>query len=316
MATRGKKDDEPERSSPEEPEAGESSDRPRARGKPSEESDENGNLLGALGSGLDEIVPGLEILDRKLVFEQGGRADIAAVDPSGRLYLVLLAGEDTDRAVLDTLDSLAFLRAHLELLVRHFGERRVNPERAPRVFVVSPSADERLTERLATLADAGVLVLGVRAVKSAAGERSYLVRLEPRGRAATSTGGVAAFLRGLSAKLEPLGHALVERMARLDEELDPTADATTIVWRLQGEVLCRVERIGDVLQASVAPRHEPLALADPSDLDKLVEKALARLVRVLGMTRAEKPALPDRPALPGGQDEPLLTPEEIQAFRE
>ena len=277
MAARGKKDGEPETA-----EEGEPSDRPRPRTKASEEG---GGVLGALSAGLDEIVPGLEILDRELVFEQGGRADIAAVDPSGRLHLVLLAGEDSDRAVLDALDALAFLRTHLELLVRHFGERRVNPERAARVFVVSPSADERLIERLAALADAGVLVLGLRTVKSAGGERSYLVRLEPRGRAPSSASGVAAFLRTLPVKLEPLGHALVER-------------------------------IGDVLQASVAPRHEPLALADPSDLEELVEKALARLVRVLGMTRAERPASGARAPFPGGQDEPLLTPEEIQAFRE
>ena len=103
-------------------------------------------------------------------------------------------------------------------------------------------------------------------------------------------------------------------MERLDEELTPSADATTVVWRLGGEVLCRVERVGDLLQASVAPRHEPLPLADVGDLEKLVERALARLVRVLGLTRGERPSEPPRPGVPRG--EPLLSAEEIQAFRE
>ncbi len=319
MAARGKKEDESEPPEPTEPpgstEEGEESAGERPRGKRSQESSRSGPLA-ALSAGLDQIVPGLEILDRELVFEGGARADLAGVDPSGRLHLVLLAGEDPDRAALEVLDALALLRAQLELLVRHFGERAVNPELAPRLLVVSASSDERLSERLAALQDAGVLVLGLRSVKSAAGERSYLVRLGQRPGATSGAGGTAAFLRALPVKLEALGHGLVERMARLDEELEPSADATTLVWRLQGEVLCRVERIGDSLQASVAPRHEPMALADEDDLEKLVERSLSRLVKLLGMTRAEKPAPGAANALPGAREEPLLTPEEIQAFRE
>ncbi len=313
MAARGRRDDEGEREAAGEDAAPEKPRRARTA-EPEKETGAHG-VLGALSSGLDEIVPGIEILDKELVLEGGGRADLAGVDPSGRLYFVLLAGEDSDRAALEALDALAYLRRHVELLVRHFGERRVDPERAPRVLIVSPTADPRLSERLAALSDAGVTVLGLSTVKSAAGERSYLVRCEPRGRNGPSATGMAAFLRALPARLEPLGHGLVERMSRLDEELEPSADGTTIVWRLQGEVLCRVERVGDVLQASVAPRHEPLALAETADLERLVEQALARLVRVLGMTREQK-TTPGSPVLTGDREEPLLTPEEIQAFRE
>jgi hypothetical protein len=112
-------------------------------------------------------------------------------------------------------------------------------------------------------------------------------------------------------------------MQRLDEELTCTGDATTLVWRLSGEVLVKVERIGDLLQASVAPRHEPLPLANLDDLDGLVERALGRLVRVLGLTQAEEPG--GGPPSGGGKpkpvismkpEEPILTPEEIRAFQE
>ncbi len=313
MAARGKKDDEPEQG----PESGaergtvEALSEKRARPKSAEER----GPLAALTDGLDEIVPGLEVLDRELAFEGGARADLAVVDPSGRLYLVLLAGEDGDKAALEALDTLGVARGQLELLVRHFGEGHVNPERAPRVLLVSPTSDARLAERLSVLTDAGVLVLGLRTVKSAAGERAYLVRLDSASRVAGGSGGVAAFLRALPGRLEPLGNALVERMERLDEELTPSADATTLVWRLAGEVLCRVERIGELLQASVAPRHEPLPLGDLADLDKLVEKAMARLVRVLNLTRGDRPSPGPRP-VPGTREEPLLSAEEIQAFRE
>ncbi len=309
MATRGKKDDEPDRGPEREEGAPVAEKRGRAR------PDEERGPMAALIAGLDEIVPGIEVLDRELVFEGGARADLAAVDPSNRLYLVLLAGEDADKAALEALDALGIVRTQLELLLRHFGEERVSAERAPRVLVVSPTSDARLAERLSVLGDAGVLVLGLRSVKSAAGERAYLVRLDSATRATGGTGGVAAFLRALPARLEPLGNALVERMGRLDEELTTAADASTLVWRLAGEVLCRVERIGELLQASVAPRHEPLALASGQDLDQLVERAMARLVGTLKLTRGEGPA-PGPRAVPAAREEPLLSAEEIQAFRE
>lgn len=316
MAARGKKDDGSERDDPERGEsaaeaaATERRTRTRAEGSGAGER----GPLAALIEGLDEIVPGLSVLDRELVFEGGARADVAAVDPSGRLHLVLLAHEDPDRAALEALDALAVVRTQLELLLRHFGER-LNPERAPRVLVVSTGSDARLSTRLAALGDTGVQVFGLRAVKSSAGERAYLVRLDAAAQTTSGASGVAAFLRALPARLETLGRALVERMERLDEELTPAGDASTLVWRLSGEVLCRVERIGDLLQASVAPRHEPLPLGDLADLEKLVEKSLARLVRVLGLSRAERPANGVRGGAPAS-DEPLLTPEEIQAFRE
>ncbi len=312
MAARGKRDDEVERGDIEKSGVDKSdSEASRVRAKPDGERDELETLI----AGLDEIVPGLEVIDRELAFEGGARADLVAVDPSGRVYLVLRANQDSDTAVLETLDAVALLRGQLEVLVRHCGESRVNPERAPRVLVVCAGSDARMVERLGALSEAGVLVLGSRAVKSAAGEQRYLVRLDPGARAAVGPSGVAAFLRALPARLEPLGAALVERMGRLDEELAASGDATTLVWRLSGEVLAKVERIGDLLQASVAPRHEPLPLAELADLERLVERALGRLVRVLGLTRAERPeSSPER--RPGRSDEPLLTPEEIQAFRE
>jgi hypothetical protein len=311
MAARAKKDE--KEGVPEEVEpalgAGEAGAERRARAK-------DGGPLAALIAGLDQVVPGLEVLDRELVFEGGARADLAAVDPSGRLYLVLVASESADKAALEALDALGASRTQLELLVRHFGESRMNPDRAPRVLVVSASADARLAERLSVLGEAGVLVLGLRTVKSASGERSYLVRLDPAARVTSGTGGVTAFLRGLPPRLEPLGHELVERMTRLDEELVASGDATTLAWRLAGEVLCRVERIGELLQGSVAPLHEPLVLAGHDDLDRLVQRAFTRLAGVLGIARTdERPATGPRP-VPAPSDEPLLTPEEIQAFRE
>jgi hypothetical protein len=309
MATRSKREDEP---------ADEPADGPRTASRARRSRGEGDqSLLDALIEGLDEIVPGLEVVDRELVFEGGARVDLAAVDPSGRLFFVLLVGEDADRAALEALDALRVLREELDLLVRHVGDRHVNPERAPRLLVISPISDERLARRLAALGDSGVAVLGLRSVKSASGERSYLTRLDPREQAVRGASGAAAFLRALPARLEALGSALVERMGRMDEELEPAADTTTLVWRLEGEVLCRVERVGDLLQASVGPDHQTLPLGDVSDLERLAQRAMARLTQILGMTRPDRPpaAAAPRPARTT-EEGPILTDEEIQAFRE
>jgi hypothetical protein len=265
-------------------------------------------------AGLDEIVPGLEILDHELQFEGGARADLAGVDPAGRIHLVLVADVDPDKAALEALDLVGVTKSELELLVRHLGERSASLERAPRVLVVCSAPSTRLVERLGVLGDAGVLLLGLRTMKSARGEQRYLVRMEPAGRNSGGTGGVAAFLRALPARLEALGNTLVERMERLDEELVPSGDATTLVWRLGGEVLLRVERIGELLQASAAPRHEPLPLGDLADLERVVGKAYAQLTRQLGLARGEPAGPGPRPAA-AREDEPILTPEEIEAFR-
>jgi hypothetical protein len=299
MALRGKKEEA----------EGSAAEGERERGKGAEPA------LPPWTAGLDEIVPGIEVLDRELVFEGGARADLAGVDPSGRLHLVQLADEDADRAALAALDLVAATRAELELLVRHLGEGRASAERAPRVLVVCPASAPRLAERLGVLADAGVLLLGLRAMKSAKGEQRYLVRLDPAGKGASGSGGVNAFLRALPARLEALGNTLVERMERLDEELVPSGDASTLVWRLGGEVLLRVERIGELLQASVAPRHEPLPLGELGELERVVSKVYAQLARLLGLARGEPAGPGPRPA-PARADEPILTPEEIEAFRQ
>jgi hypothetical protein len=299
MAARAKKEEE---GAPEDP-------RPETRARAEAERDP----LAALVEGLAEIHPGLEVLDRELALEGGARADLAAVDPSGRLHLVQLAADDGDRAALEALDALRALRAELGVLARHLGGGRVRADRPARLLVVAPRADARFLERLEALAEAGVAVYGLRSVKSAAGEATYLVPLRAE---AEASGGVGAepFLGALPARLEGLGRELVERMARLDEELAPAADATTLLWRLGQEALCRVERIDDRLEAGVAPRYEPFPLRGPADVERLVEESLARLVEVLGLTRRPPPEVGPR-RVPQA-DEPILTPEEIEAFRQ
>ena len=274
-------------------------------------SPEPNGVLAALRAGLEEALPGLEILDEDLSFEDDGRADLAAVDGAGRLVLVLIAGRDDEPVIPVALDALAYARANTDVLARHL-EGRVEPGQSPRVVVIDPGNDPRLGARLALLAPLGVEVFGVRTVKSARGEHSYLVASE-RAAGSGAAPGPEPFLEALPEPLRELGRGISDRMSRLDEELVTTGDPTSIVWRLDGEVLARVDREGSNLRASLGAQQPSAPIRDVADVDRLVEGALGRLVEhVEGLGHPPEPR--GAGALPG-EDEPLLTAEELEAFR-
>ena len=305
--------------SPREEEAGGGESQPEGpttNGDPGEDpsaamsAEERTALLLAVGTGLEEVVPGFRILDRDLVLDDGARADLAGADLGGRLILVLLADENPDRAALEVLDTCSFLRRHVATVARHLPEGAIDVELEPRTVVIDPQSSARLLHRLAPLLDAGVDLLGLQSVSSASGDRSYLVPLVPP--SATSRGiqahAESVFLEALSPALVELGTEAVDRLSRLDRELVAVGSPDAISWRLGSEVLVRLERIGGRLQASLGPRHEPRVLGTISDLDPILEGTLARIVPTLEL---------DETPLPGGREPPpvddsrILTDEEI-----
>ena len=183
--------------------------------------------------------------------------------------------------------------------------------------MIDPANTVALVERLAPLAPLGVEVFGVQTIRSAAGERSYLVAREaPDSIRAPAERGVEAFLQALPDPLLDLGRELAERMARLDDDLIATGDKSALVWRWNGEILVRLEHVGERLQGSVGPHHRPGPVQRADDVERLVESALGRLVQCLeghaSPAEGEDEEGAERPA----GDEPLLTAEEIEAFRD
>jgi hypothetical protein len=284
--------------------------RPRRADPPAAggETVERSRVLAALETGLVEVWSGLEVLDRELDFEDGVHADLGAVEPTGRALLVRIAGEDAGETVLGALDLLAFARANAAIVARHLGEP-VDAGLEPRVAVVDARGDARVVERLRALSPSGIEVIGVRTVRSALGERSYLI-LPP-----TLAGPAAApetFLAGLPAPLFELARALFARMQRVDPDCHPLTDRGAVVWRLHGVLLARLERHDGQLEASLASGAR-LPFASAEDAERVLESALERVAQGIG-------ARPGRPAGGAlghaGEQEPLLTPEEIQAFRD
>ncbi len=272
---------------------------------------ERSGVLAALEAGLMDAWSGLEVLDRDLAFEDDRRADLAAVESTGRAVLVLLAGEESAGTVLSALDLAAFARANAEILARHLGES-VDPSLEPRVVVIDPRNDPRLAERLGGLSTSGIDLFSVRTVKSAAGERSYL--LPPKTHQSAQPATIEAFLLGLEPPLLGLARPLVDRMARVDQECQAVADRESVVWRLHGTILARIERSGDRLEASFGSRRERFPIRGEDDVDRIVERALERVASGIGEGRSPSNGARAIEAVPEG--EPLLTPEEIAAFRE
>ena len=283
---------------------------------------ERRGALEALRLGLEEVLPGLEIIDRDLSFE-GGRADLVAVDSSGRLLLVLLAEEDGERAALAALDAHAFARENAAILARHLGSGQVRGALDARIAIVSTHNDRTLVRRLLPLADSGVEVYGIRTLSSSAGERSYLVPLTRDESPAPPGGeGIEMLLSQLSFTQLSLARELVDRMARLDEELEAVADRESIVWRFRGEPLVRVERQGEELHGVVGPKREVVPMRDIAVVERLVDNALSGLLERLGAAPESdylvRPQSPEETPSDAGFDTsaPILTPDEIAAFRD
>ena len=268
----------------------------------------------ALASGLADVLLGFEVIDRDLAFDEGGRADLVGVDGSGRPVLVLVGGEDSDRIALEVLDTLSYARRHAVLLARHLRSPRLRPGAEARLLLVQPSPDPRLVDRLLPLLGRGVEIFGVRTLSSAGGERSYLVPLEPPrpsgGLGRPQSGG--AFLEDLSGMQRELCRTLVQRMRRLDDELEVEGGPSGILWSVQGETLAQVERGEGGLRGGVAPDFEPRRLVAERDVDRFVESAMTRLVQLLG----DDGAGPEPGGLEAFEGEELLTADEIAAFRD
>ena len=272
-------------------------------------------LLAALRTGLEEVLPGMRLLDRDLEFEEGARADLAGVDATGRLVLVLVAEEDLDRTALLVLDTHSFASRQTAAIVRHIGADGVDAQLPPRTLVIDAQSSERLLLRLSPLFEAGVELYGLQSIRSAAGDRSYLV---PRGvrTAASVASGVDPlhpFLDALPAALSELGREVVAQISRLDRELTVAGTPSAVAWSLLDEVLVRLECTGHELVGRVGPHFEGRGIAKPSDLEPLLEGALARLARLPDLdveSEGSGPGDLER------DDSPILTAEEIEYFRD
>jgi hypothetical protein len=283
-----------------------------------------------LENALARVLPGFEVLDSELELSDVLTAALVGVDGMGHAVAVVRVEEGAaDTAVLIALDALAFLDRNAQLLPEHLSSARVRPELAPRVVLVAEEFDDAVHRRLAPLLGERVELCELRVMTSAAGRRTYLVRLGAEG-TPMAPGGAEAAEALFAALPEPsrlAGELLLGRMDRMDEELSLAVDGGQLTWQLGGEVVARLEADAGGLRGSIPPARDLSEVAGTGDAEAFVERAMGRYAALLtdrepppkgnGTPREaplpadEKPAFELPPA-----SEPLLTAEELEAFRD
>lgn len=308
------------------------------------------NLVTLQGA-LERCIPGLVILDRDLELNGDHCADLVGVEGNGRLVMVLLVEGSGDEPVMAAIEALAFARRNATVLPVHLDAPRLRVDLDPRVILIAQSFDEHLMDRLHPLQQGSVELFEVRLLRSARGENIYLSAMDSTlGTSRPSVGediSTEAFLAQLPPEQELIARECLEKLSRIDEELELRVRNVGAQWSFRGAELARLEWIDEALHASVAPDYTSRYLRSSAQVDLFVEEALVRHVRLIGsrldaeavhvqggmgastfgrMAEASQQQeeeleddLSSLPDIPEGSYSSsrgdILTPEEIQAFQ-
>lgn len=278
---------------------------------------------------LRELLPTLVLSDRDLELDGAPVADLVG-QADGRLVLVLLVDGEGDGPALAALDALATSRRDGELVAAHLG-LTLRGRRPPLVLLVADRFGERLRERLRAISPERLWLLERRSIRTQRRDVWPLVRRaagEERplevGAEGTERGGgpgaVAHFLAQLPPPLARLGRVLVERLARIDPELELGRQGAVLggheglAWSFRGRPLCGVVLREGRLEGRLPGSSIPHQILAQSSIDTFLEWVLTCHLELMDDGR-EREAL-DQVELVPSRREPLLTPEEIEAFRE
>jgi hypothetical protein len=282
------------------------------------ENAERETLLGILETDLPRLVPGLGVVDRGLLLArghargtEGRRADLVLLDDSGRALIVLVVDGRSDDTVLAAIDALAFARQNGDALARP--SRPLSPrEISARVALVAESFSARVLESLSVLPEAELLLLETRKLASETGSRTRLVRVEPMlARTVSPAVSRESFLATIPEFLRGTADLLLRRLARVDAELEFSFAEGAVEMRCGERELCVLEVHDGALRGEIPALDRRIPIRGMDDADLLLDEVLREHLHDLApipLVRA--------PMSPRRSEEPLLSPEEIAAFRE
>ena len=241
---------------------------------------------------------------------------MVGADAAGQLVLVLRVAGKGPEPVLACLDALAFLRRSAAVLVRDLDDSRLRPELPPRVILVARRFGKRLLRRLEPLLPDPVELYEERRLRSAGGSRVYLAPAGDRSETLEADArGAEEALQALAAGLPESGRvligALVDRLSRIDDELERRAVRGGITWVFRGEPLARAEVRAGELEVSSPPGRRRRALYAEGDLDVFLEE-------VMGLFSQRLDVAPSRRGAESGlarmEEGDILTREEHEAL--
>jgi hypothetical protein len=271
-------------------------------------------LLRAAESAFLAVFVGARIVERDVQLGSGLRWTWLAVLSDGALCAVAVQARGRGALVWRSLDALSELE-------EHEGEVR-RTLRLPPLSASSPAPQAVLIVEFAARAFARRLELV--AAERLAGYR--LLSLETRARSEVSLQAVSSHprLERAGSQWQPNAQCragsegvhvskidgIVERLRRLDSAVNVEQAGGATLVQVHGHELARLDQHGDAYGAQVGPSDEVFTLETPADVERFLAASVERYLDLGCWTGAEGGAA----ALALG--EPLLTREELAAFRE
>ena len=276
-------------------------------------------MLAAFEADLPRLLPEVRIVDRGLDLSRGPvrgtasrRADLLALDANGRPVIVLLVDGRGDDTVLAAVNAVAFARQSAGALAQ---PRREEPLRAlgGRVALVAESFSARTLEGLGLLPESELILFEARRMDSAAGSQIRLSRVAPASARREEEPPVARddFLARVVETRRGTAELLLKRLARVDSGIVSSFAEDLASFECDGRELCRLEIEDGALQGAIPALKRRLPIHGPDDADAFLDEVLREHILLLG----EGWGTPI-PSAPRGGGEPILTAEEIAAFRD
>lgn len=282
-------------------------------------------LVQAFESALLRELGGARVVDRELRCDGRSLAEIVLLHER-RLVLALAVDGASRRTPARALAALSFAGTRAGALAAHLSAELEESESAagarPLVLLVSarPYAAAVL-ERLRALAGPDLWVLELHLLQSRAGSSSSLERLLPPPERAPTLApppseraprdAIERFALSLSASQAPLARDLARRIARIDPGLSLESGEGELVWSRDGQLLCSLHAVDGRLEGQLAESRIPHRIHAPASAEVFLDWVLSLYLEQLGGGPTDRPH--SRTLEPTG---PLLTPEELEAFRD
>lgn len=271
-----------------------------------------------------------EVLDRDLELPalSGASArrlvEIVAADGAGHLILALEVDGESEETLLAAVDALCLTRAQFDLLARHLSRSRLDEgelerarleQREPLVVLVSRSFSTRVIARLALLAAGELQLFEIASIKSANRAGAYLVPIDRHTiPARRSTRTSADFIAELPVSQRAVAELAIKLISRIDCDLACEVASGVVQWSFDRQPLCSLVARAGRLEGGRAFQETRIALRSPSDVEEFVDGVLREHLHMLVGDDSSAPDAGIAADLRGR--EPILTPEEIAAFRD
>ncbi len=269
-------------------------------------------LVGAALSAFVEAFPNARVVARDLALGDGRAWSWLAQLPDGALCAVFVVDEACAHDAIELIDALARLDEGEAQLRVSLGLSPLDRDRPVRALLVAESFSRSYLQRMQFVDPDRCESLELLRIRTREHESASLSPLSPSERWPLGASPAPRRKRASSAVIgkEEMLASLQQRLVRLDPQLEVECEGDLTVFRVYGHELARVRARAEPPTAQIGAEPVALALDGPLALESFLGRVVERYLELGCWTGAE--GGPASLALV----EPLLTHEELAAFRE